>query len=105
MDVKFVFINGNIEEELYICQPLASFVKPSIERWVRQLHKTFYGLQQLLDPWKWSWLNTYLNDMILRVACMNPSLYILLKGDFILFLIIYVNELLIIKSHTKKITW
>jgi hypothetical protein len=84
MDVKFVFLNGNIEEEVYICQPLTSFVKPSIEYRVCQLHKTFYGLQQLSHPWKWSWLNTYLHNMILRVACTNPSPYILLKGDFII---------------------
>jgi hypothetical protein len=45
MDVKTAFLNGNIEEELYIVQPKA-FVDPKDANKVCKLQRSMYGLKQ-----------------------------------------------------------
>jgi Reverse transcriptase (RNA-dependent DNA polymerase) len=45
MDVKTVFLNGNLEEEIYMEQP-ASFVVEGQEHKVCELLRSIYGLKQ-----------------------------------------------------------
>ena len=45
MDVKTAFLNGDLEEEIYMEQP-ESFVKPRQESKVCKLTKSLYGLKQ-----------------------------------------------------------
>jgi hypothetical protein len=45
MDVKLVFLNGDLQEEVYIEQP-AGFIVASKEHKVLKLKKTLYGLHQ-----------------------------------------------------------
>ena len=47
MDVKCAFLNGPLEEEVYIAQP-AGFVKQEEERKVYKLQKSMYGLKQVI---------------------------------------------------------
>jgi len=45
LDVKTVFLHGELEEEIYIKQP-EGFVVPRKEQYVCRLKKSLYGLQQ-----------------------------------------------------------
>ena len=45
MDVKTAFLNGDLEEEIYMVQP-ESFVEPRQESKVCKLTKFLYGLKQ-----------------------------------------------------------
>ena len=45
MDIKFVFLNGDLKEEVYVHQPLG-FVIPSKEDKVLRLRKALYVLWQ-----------------------------------------------------------
>ena len=45
MDVKTTFLNGELEEEIYIEQP-EGFVVPGKENKVCKLNKSLYGLRQ-----------------------------------------------------------
>jgi hypothetical protein len=45
MDVKITFLNGNIEEELYMVQP-EGFVDPKGANKVCKLQRSIYGLKQ-----------------------------------------------------------
>ena len=50
MDVKTAFLNGNIEEELYMVQP-EGFVDPKDARKVCKLQRSIYGLKQASRSW------------------------------------------------------
>jgi hypothetical protein len=51
MDVKTAFLNGELEEEIYIHQP-EGFVMPNHERKVCKLIKSLYGLKQAPKQWQ-----------------------------------------------------
>ena len=50
MDVKTAFLNGDLEEEVYMRQ-LKGFVVPCQEHNVCKLAKSLYGLKKTLKQW------------------------------------------------------
>ena len=50
MDVKTAFLNGFLEEELYMMQP-EGFVDPKCANKVCQLQRSIYGLVQVSRSW------------------------------------------------------
>ncbi|GAA0176194.1 hypothetical protein LIER_29232 [Lithospermum erythrorhizon] len=50
MDVKSVFLNGVVEEEVYVEQP-KGFVDNSCPQHVYRLKKSLYGLKQASRAW------------------------------------------------------
>ena len=50
MDVKTAFLNGELEEEIYMHQP-KGFVMPNHERKICKLIKSLYGLKQAPKQW------------------------------------------------------
>ncbi|MCI22454.1 retrovirus-related pol polyprotein from transposon tnt 1-94, partial [Trifolium medium] len=50
MDVKSAFLNGPLDEEVYVSQP-PGFTKEGKEEMVYRLNKALYGLKQALRAW------------------------------------------------------
>ena len=74
MDVKFSFLNGIVEEEVYIEQK-NGFVDPSKMDMVCKLHKTFYGLKKAPRSW-YERLHNYLIKIGFQIKNDNNNLYI-----------------------------
>jgi hypothetical protein len=79
MDVKTTFLNGFIEEEVYIEQPHGFEVLERDSR-VCLLRKTLYGLKQ--DPRAWySRIGTYFLQMGFEKSEADPNLYYIIRGE------------------------
>ena len=77
MDVKTTFLNGILEEEVYIEKP-EGFVDPDNRDMVCRLHKALYGLKQAPRAW-YERLHTYLLSIGFVRTSENNNLY--MKGD------------------------
>ena len=60
MDFKYAFLNGNIEEEVYVEQPKGFLLAENID-YVYKLKKALYGLKQAPRAW-FSRLDNYLKQ-------------------------------------------
>ncbi|GJV70707.1 putative ribonuclease H-like domain-containing protein [Tanacetum coccineum] len=98
MDVKSVFLYGNIEEEVYVCQP-QGFEDPDFLDRVYKVEKALYGLHQAPRAW-YETLSTYLLDNGFQRGKIDKTLFNKrVKGD-ILLVQVYVDD--IIFGSTKK---
>ena len=61
MDVKTAFLNGDIEEEIYMEQP-ECFIVPRQGKKVCKLVKSLYGLKQALKQWHEKFDNTMITN-------------------------------------------
>ncbi|GJS09917.1 retrovirus-related pol polyprotein from transposon TNT 1-94 [Tanacetum coccineum] len=83
MDVKSDFLYGNIEGEVYVCQP-PGFKDPDFPDKVYKVEKALYGLHQAPRAW-YETLSTYLLDNGFQRGKINKTLFIKrYKGDILL---------------------
>jgi hypothetical protein len=75
MDVKTTFLNGVIEEEVYIEQP-QGFEVDGRKSHVCRLKKALYGLKQAPRAW-YSRIDGYLKSLGFTKSDANPNLYLL----------------------------
>ncbi|GKC28784.1 putative ribonuclease H-like domain-containing protein, partial [Tanacetum coccineum] len=74
MDVKSAFLDGTIEEEVYVCQPL-NFEDPQFPNKVYKVENALYGLHQAPRAW-YKTLSTYLLDNRFRRGTIDKTLFI-----------------------------
>ena len=93
MDVKYVFLNGILEEEVYIEQ-LEGFFDINNNNMVCRLHKALYGLKQALRAW-YERLHKYLVKIGFEMIDDNNNLYInTQKGKGILLSKFFVDDII-----------
>jgi hypothetical protein len=68
LDVKSIFLNGDLKEEVYVVQPLG-FVKKGQESKVYRLNKALYWLRQAPRAWNIKLDNTMKKLVLFRVHC------------------------------------
>ncbi|CAN0920234.1 Retrovirus-related Pol polyprotein from transposon TNT 1-94 [Linum grandiflorum] len=93
LDVKSAFLNGELEEEVYVEQP-RGYEKKGGEGKVYRLRKVLYGLKQAPRAWN-SRIDRYFQDNRFQRSPSEASLYIK-KGEDKNFLILclYVDDLI-----------
>nr|GFD09376.1 putative retrotransposon protein [Tanacetum cinerariifolium] len=93
MDVKTAFLNRYLNEEVYMDQP-EGFVNPKYPNRVCKLKRSIYGLKQASRQW-----NKRFNDKIKKFGFTqnrdDPYVYLKASGSNITFLILYVDDILI----------
>ncbi|WVZ52326.1 hypothetical protein U9M48_003398 [Paspalum notatum var. saurae] len=89
MDVKSAFLNGFIEEEVYVRQP-PGFESAKFPDWVYKLRKALYGLKQAPRPWY-----ARLNSFLLKSGFVMGSVeFLLSRGGDTLIVQIYVDDII-----------
>jgi hypothetical protein len=79
MDVKTAFLNGLIQEEVYIEQPLG-FEVHGRDSHVCRLKKALYGLKQAPRAW-YSRIDAYLQQLGFEKSEADPNLYFIVVGE------------------------
>ncbi|KAK8971909.1 hypothetical protein V6N11_027676 [Hibiscus sabdariffa] len=89
MDVKTAFLNGKLEEDVYMTQP-EGFVTQENAGKVCKLQRSIYGLKQASRSW-----NLRFNDAIKEFGFIRnedePYVYKKFSGSIVSFLILYAN--------------
>ncbi|KAK8640461.1 hypothetical protein V6N13_008214 [Hibiscus sabdariffa] len=107
MDVKTAFLNGKLEEDVYMTQS-EGFVTLENARKVCKLQRFIYGLKQASRSW-----NLRFNEAIQEFGFIRnedePCVYKKLSGSIVSFLILYVDDILIIGNDIPTLqsikTW
>jgi hypothetical protein len=89
MDIKSSFLNGELEEEVYIEQP-KGFQLSENTNYVCKLKKALYGLKQVPRAW-YSRLDKYLWQVGFRKGSADNNLYIKVSQGNILLIEVYVD--------------
>ena len=93
MDVKTVFLNGIIEEEVYIEQP-EGFEIFSSELHVCRLKRVLYGLKQAPHAW-YTQIDNYFIGLGFTKSEADANLYQIVVEGKILIIVIYVDDLIL----------
>jgi hypothetical protein len=101
LDVKSAFLNGELEEEVYVTQP-PGFERAGEEEKVLRLSKALYGLRQAPRAW-----NAKLDDTLLTLGFQrSPSdhaVYMQHEGNEKLLLGVYVDDLMVTGTSVEAI--
>ena len=106
IDVKTAFLNGNLEEDVYMDQPVG-FTEEGKEHMVCKLKRSIYGLKQASRQ-----LYIKFNDTIVSFGFKenigDQCIYLKVSGSKFIFLILYVDDILLVTndlgllSETKR---
>jgi hypothetical protein len=92
MDVKSSFLNGNLEEEVYIEQPKGFQLSENKDH-VCRLKKALYGLKQAPRAW-YSRLDKYLQQQGFKRGAANNNIYIKIDNENMLIIVVYVDDII-----------
>eukprot|EP00253_Pinus_taeda_P014188 PITA_14188 len=92
MDVKSTFLNGDLDEEVYIEQP-DGFIPRNDPKLVCKLKKALYGLKQAPRAWYYR-LDKYLHQQGFSKGSTDRNLYIKIDNDKLLILVVYVDDII-----------
>ena len=93
MDVKTTFLNGMIEEEVYIEQ-LEVFYTFYRELHMCQLKRALYGLKQALQTW-YTRIDSYFTRSGFMKSEPNANLYHIVVEGKLLIIVLYVDDLML----------
>jgi histone deacetylase 1/2 len=102
IDIQNAFLHGNLSEEVYMHQPLG-YVHPRFPNHICRLHKALYGLKQAPRAW-YHRLQEHLLSLGFVNSCSDTSLFICRHGPASLFLLVYVDDILITGSNPLAIS-
>ena len=99
MDVTTAFLNGELEEEVYMRQPEGFAVKGQ-EDLVCKLKRSIYGLKQSPRCWN-SVLDSQLKQMGFVQAKGNPCIYVTSEGEMFI-IAVYVDDIILAGKVTNE---
>jgi histone deacetylase 1/2 len=99
LDVQNAFLHGFLEEEVFMRQP-PGYEHKSFPHYICKLDKALYGLKQAPRAW-YSRLSTKLVSLGFRPSKADVSLFFYNKGGITIFLLVYVDDIIVASSSSK----
>jgi hypothetical protein len=100
LDVTAAFLNGDLEEEVYMRQP-KGFISEGHEHLVCKLKHSLYGLKQSPRCWNYA-LDTRLKEMGFIQSVNDPCIYVAVTGE--IFIIgVYVDDIVLAGKSLPRI--
>ena len=93
MDVKTAFLNGEVEEEVYVEQPLG-FETHDRDSHVCRLNKSLYGLKHEPRTW-YDRIDGFLSSLGFTKSKVDSNLYYKVEDDNLVILLLYVDDLFV----------
>ena len=93
MNVKTTFLNGNLEEKVYIDQPEGFSIEKK-EHIVCKLKKSIYGLKQGSQQCYLTF-NDIITSFGFKENTIDRCIYLKVSGSKFIFLILYVDDILL----------
>ena len=93
LDVSNAFLHGVLQEEVFMSQP-PGYVDPDHPELVYKLHKAIYGLKQAPRAWFDSF-TSQLYHIGFQASSVDSNLFILHQGSFVVYLLLYVDDIII----------
>ena len=101
MDVKSAFLNGVLEEEVYLEQP-PGYMKIEEDKKVLKLKKAFYGLKQAPRAWT-TRIDTYFKENGYKQCPHEHALYTKKSGGNVILVALYVDDLIFSGNNDEMI--
>ncbi|CAI7790188.1 unnamed protein product [Closterium sp. NIES-54] len=99
MDISTAFLNGILEEDVYMTQP--PVYEDGTGR-VCKLKKSIYSLKLALRCW-YQKLAAVLEEMGFRTSSCDESLFLKGEGEKLVLFLVYVDDILLFSSSMKEI--
>ena len=91
MDVKTAFLNGDIDETIYMVQP-ENFVSGDTKRMVCKLKKSVYGLKQASRQWYYKFHQVIISSGF-EMNMVDDCIYHKFSGSKHIYLVLYVDDI------------
>uniref|UniRef100_A0A2N9FDU4 Reverse transcriptase Ty1/copia-type domain-containing protein n=1 Tax=Fagus sylvatica TaxID=28930 RepID=A0A2N9FDU4_FAGSY len=101
IDIQNAFLHGTLSEQVFMTQP-PGYHHPSYPHHVCKLQKALYGLKQAPRAW-FSRLSTRLIALGFHGSRSDSSLFIFKDSDMTMYVLIYVDDIIITCSKTPAI--
>jgi Reverse transcriptase (RNA-dependent DNA polymerase) len=100
-DVKSAFLNGVLEEEVYVKQPLGYMMLGNEHKLLR-LKKLLYGLRQAPRAWN-TRIDNYFKENGFKQCPFETTIYVKAHKDKLLIVALYVDDLIFMGNSQRLI--
>lgn len=101
IDVNNAFLNGDLEETIYMVQP-KGFEDPKFPSYVCKLHKSIYGLKQAPRAW-YEKLKSALLTLGFKRSASDCSLFFRNVKGVLTLILVYVDDILLTGDSTEQV--
>jgi histone deacetylase 1/2 len=101
LDVQNAFLHGVLEEDVYMKQP-PGYEDNTHPHYVCKLDKALYGLKRAPRTW-YARLTEKLVSHGFYASKADTSLFIYMKGSMTIYLLVYVDDIIVVSSSSKAV--
>uniref|UniRef100_A0A2N9HD01 Reverse transcriptase Ty1/copia-type domain-containing protein n=1 Tax=Fagus sylvatica TaxID=28930 RepID=A0A2N9HD01_FAGSY len=101
IDIQNEFLHGDLSKQVFMSQP-PGYQHPTYPTHVCQLQKAIYGMKQAPCAW-FSRLSSWLIALGFHGSRSDSSLFIYKKSSITMYVLIYVDDIIITCSHSAAI--